>query len=230
MWASGVLWKEHATFAMATLRKFGFGTHSLQGQIMEEVDCLMGELQKKDKQSINIKSTLDASVSNVICSILFGRRFDYEDAKFKELVISLEKMFASTNPSSPVFIFSTLHHLPMSSFGQMEKSFKEIDEFTKEMIQEHRRKFDENNINDFIDSFLMEKKRRGTEGNSTFTGSYFILLQIQSVFLLKKKKHSKPTKEKNLTNSKIKIIIIITRRDLVANNELVFRLFSRFSI
>lgn len=118
----------------------------------------------------------------------------------------------------------------MSSFGQMEKSFKEIDEFTKEMIQEHRRKFDENNINDFIDSFLMEKKRRGTEGNSTFTGSYFILLQIQSVFLLKKKKYSKPTKEKNLTNSKIKIIIIITRRDLVANNELVFRLFSRFSI
>lgn len=117
----------------------------------------------------------------------------------------------------------------MSSFGQMEKSFKEIDEFTKEMIQEHRRKFDENNINDFIDSFLMEKKRRGTGGNSTFTGSYLILLQIQSVFLLKKK-HSKPTKEKNLTNSKIKIIIIITRRDLVANNQLVFRLFSRFSI
>lgn len=75
----------------------------------------------------------------------------------------------------------------MSSFGQMEKSFKEIDEFTKEMIQEHRRKFDENNINDFIDSFLMEKKRRGTGGNSTFSGSYFILLQIQSVFLLKKK-------------------------------------------
>uniref|UniRef100_A0A8W8NG85 Uncharacterized protein n=1 Tax=Magallana gigas TaxID=29159 RepID=A0A8W8NG85_MAGGI len=63
------------------MRKFGFGTHNLQGQIMEEVDCLM------------------------------------------------EKMFASTNPSSPVFIFPTLHHLPMSSFGQMEKSFKEIDEF-----------------------------------------------------------------------------------------------------
>lgn len=181
MWASGVLWKEHATFAMATLRKFGFGTHSLQGQIMEEVDCLMGELQKKDKQSINIKSTLDASVSNVICSILFGRRFDYEDAKFKELVISLEKMFASTNPSSPVFIFPTLHHLPMSSFGQMEKSFKEIDEFTKEMIQEHRRKFDENNINDFIDSFLMEKKRRGTEGNSTFTDEQLTIV-IREIF------------------------------------------------
>lgn len=212
---------------MATMRKFGFRTHSLQGQIMKEVDCLMDELAKQNKQSINIKSTLDASVSNVICSLLFGKRFDYEDAKFKELVISLEKMFASTNPSSPVFIFPMLHHLPMSSFGQMEKSFKEIDEFTKEMIQEHKRKFDENNINDFIDSFLLEKKWRGTGENSTFTGLYFIILLIQSVFLLKKKKHSRPTKEMNLTNSKIKKIII-TRRDLVANNELAIRLFSSY--
>lgn len=75
-------------------------------------------------------STLVASVSNLICSLSFEKRFDNEYAKFKELVISLEKKFASTNQSSPLFIFPMLHYLLMSSFGQMEKGFKEIDEFT----------------------------------------------------------------------------------------------------
>lgn len=170
MWSSGKLWEEHATFAMTSLRKFGFGKHCLQSQIMEEVDCLMDELGKNENQPFNIKHTLDKSVSNVICLFLFGKRFDYNDVKFQRLVIFLEEMFINTNPSSPVFIFPLLHRLPMSSFAHMENSFKEIDAFTKEMIEEHIQNFN-GNIYDFIDNFLSEQRKRKDDKNSTFTGN-----------------------------------------------------------
>lgn len=181
MWSSGELWKEHATFAMKAMRKFGFGTNSLQGQIMEEVDYLMEELEKVQNQPFDIKKKLDTSVSNVICSLLFGKRFDYEDVKFKRLVLFLEQMFVHTNPSSSVFIFPSLHRLPKSSFAQMENSFREIDAFTKEMIEEHKRNFEENRINDFIDTFLLEKKRRENKENTTFTDEQ-LTITIREIF------------------------------------------------
>lgn len=38
----------------------------------------------------------------------------------------------------------------------MEKSFWDIDVFIKEIIEEYRWYFDENNINDYVDGFLFE--------------------------------------------------------------------------
>lgn len=58
-------------------------------QIMEEVDCLMEELEKYENKPFDIQNTLNTSVSNVICSLLFGKRFDYEDAIFKRLMVLL---------------------------------------------------------------------------------------------------------------------------------------------
>lgn len=44
---------------------------------MEEVDCLMDELEKNENQPLDIKHTLDQSVSNVICLAMFGTRRNY---------------------------------------------------------------------------------------------------------------------------------------------------------
>lgn len=76
LWSSGSMWKEQRTFALTTMRKLGFGKRCLQGQIMEEVDCLMEELEKYGNKPFDIQNILNTSVSNVICSLLFGKRFD----------------------------------------------------------------------------------------------------------------------------------------------------------
>lgn len=168
MWSSGPVWEEHRAFALTTMKKLGFGKHSLQGQIMEKVDCLMDEVDKFENKPFDIHHALNTAVSNVICSLLFGKRFDHDDTKFKNLIKLLNKMFASTNPSSPAFVFPLLRFLPGSGFHNMEKSFRDIDAFTKEIIEEHRRHFDENNINDYVDGFLFEQTQKK---NSTFTGN-----------------------------------------------------------
>nr|APJ38062.1 CYP2AU1 protein [Crassostrea brasiliana] len=172
--SSGALWKDQRTFALTTLRKFGFGKRCLQTQIMDEVDCLMEELEKLENKPFDIQNILNTSVSNVICSLLFGKRFGYEDAKFKHLIVLLNKLFLTGSASSPVSIFPVLRFLPIFNFNTVKKIFRDVDAFIKGIIDGHRQNFDKSNINDFIDAFLLEQTRKG-ERDTTFTDDQMII-------------------------------------------------------
>ena len=169
-WSSGAWWKEQRTFALTTMRRFGFGRRCLQGQVMEEVDCLMDEFEKYEGKPFNVQNQLKTSVSNVICSLLFGKRFDYEDTKFKRLMDLLNTLLAVLNFSSPAFIFPELSKVKFFHFNDANPTLKALSEFIGEMVEEHRQNFDENNINDYIDAYLLEQKQRTSEINTTFTG------------------------------------------------------------
>lgn len=86
-------------------------------------------------------------------------------------MVLLNKLFATLSISSPAFIFPFLRYLLMFKLDSVQKILGDIDAFMREIINEHRRNFDENNINDFIDGFLLKQKQRGTEEDSTFIGN-----------------------------------------------------------
>lgn len=123
---------------------------------MEEVDCFMDEVDKFENKLFDIYYVLNIVVFNVICFLLFGKRFDYEDVKFKNLIKLLNKMFVFINLFLLVFVFLLFCFLLGLGFYNMEKSFWDIDVFIKEIIEEYRWYFDENNINDYVDGFLFE--------------------------------------------------------------------------
>ncbi|XP_061170599.1 cytochrome P450 2B4-like [Saccostrea echinata] len=169
LWSSGSLWKEMRTFSLMTLRKFGFGRRCLENQIIDEVDCLMEKLEKYENEAFDIQSLLNASVANVICSLLFGKRFDYDETRFQRLIYLLSRFFRSISLSSPVFLFPSLRHIRIFNIDSVKENTNAMTAFFNEMIEEHRRNFDENNINDFIDAYLLEQKQRGNEINTNFT-------------------------------------------------------------
>ncbi|XP_061184491.1 cytochrome P450 2B4-like [Saccostrea echinata] len=169
VWSSGPLWKETRSFALMTLRKFGFGRRCMESQIMEEVDCLMEKLGKCENEVLDIKNVLNASTANVICSLLFGRRFDYDDTRFKRLIDLLSKSFSSVTTASPVFIFPSLRNIRIFYIDPVLENVHAFRAFLDEIIEEHRRSFDENHIDDFIDAFLLEQKQRSNEINTIFT-------------------------------------------------------------
>ena len=173
-WSSGAWWKEQRTFALTTMRKIGFGKMCLQGQVMEEVDCLMDEFEKYEGRPFNIHYQLKISVSNVICSLLFGKRFEYEDAKFRLLMELINKLLTVVNFSSPAFIFPSLSRFSIFNFDKANPTIKALCEFIHERVEEHRQTFDENNIRDYIDAYLVEQKQRTSERNTTFTGEITI--------------------------------------------------------
>ncbi|XP_061185633.1 cytochrome P450 2E1-like [Saccostrea echinata] len=175
VWSSGPLWKEQRTFALTTMRKFGFGRRCLESQIMDEVDCLMDELEKYGQEAFDIQRMLNTSVSNVICSLLFGKRFNYEDEKFKRLIYILNELFSTANASSIGFLFPWVRHFQIGSTRTIMGNISAMTAFVTEMVEEHRLNFDENNINDYIDAYLLEQSQRGNEINTTFTDEQLVV-------------------------------------------------------
>ena len=68
-------------FAFNALRKVGFGKRSLQYK--GRFRLFDGRTKKNLNKPFDIQNTGIISISNVICSLVFGKRFDYVDAKLE---------------------------------------------------------------------------------------------------------------------------------------------------
>ena len=56
-------------------------------------DVLIGSPQETGRTSFSPKHLLDNAVANIICSMLFDKRFDYNDTEFQQLRADLDKVF-----------------------------------------------------------------------------------------------------------------------------------------
>ncbi|KAL7991104.1 hypothetical protein Chor_014534 [Crotalus horridus] len=92
--ATGQTWKHQRRFSMATLKVLGMGKSSLQYQIQEEAEKLVEEFRKSEGKPMNPYLALNLAVSNVICALVFGRRFSTEDETFHRLLEAIEKIFS----------------------------------------------------------------------------------------------------------------------------------------
>uniref|UniRef100_H2ZSH8 Cytochrome P450 family 2 subfamily U member 1 n=1 Tax=Latimeria chalumnae TaxID=7897 RepID=H2ZSH8_LATCH len=87
----GPVWRQQRRFSHSTLRHFGLGKLSLEPRIQEEFLFVKREMLKHGKDPFNPSSLISNAVSNVICSMSFGRRFESEDSEFKRELRQVER-------------------------------------------------------------------------------------------------------------------------------------------
>ncbi|KAG8448795.1 hypothetical protein GDO86_015749 [Hymenochirus boettgeri] len=170
--SNGERWKQIRRFSINTLKNFGMGKRSIEERIQGEAQCLVKEFRKRVGTPFDPTYLLSLAVSNVICSILLGERFDYEDEEFLNLLSLLKEIFQILTskwgllsyglPKTLFYLLSPLR----KTFGCLDK----VRAFVEESVKKHRETLDVHCPRDFIDCFLIkmdeEKNNPETEFHS----------------------------------------------------------------
>ncbi|NXK08892.1 CP2CL protein, partial [Herpetotheres cachinnans] len=163
-------WLQVRRFALSTLRNFGMGKRSVEERIQEETEYLLEEINKTKGTPFDPTFMLSCAISNVICSIVFGKRYDYKDKKFLTLMNNMNNIFEMVNShwGQLYQMFSNiLDYLP----GPHNKIFTESDSlkaFVSEEVKIHQASLDPRSPQDFIDCFLSKMEEEKEHPNSSF--------------------------------------------------------------
>ncbi|XP_044025010.1 cytochrome P450 2K1-like isoform X2 [Siniperca chuatsi] len=86
VWSNGDSWKEMRRFALTNLKDFGMGKKACEDKIIEECDYLIEVFKKFKGEAFDTTQPIHYAVSNIICSMVYGSRFEYDDPVFTSLV------------------------------------------------------------------------------------------------------------------------------------------------
>ena len=171
--SSGEVWKAQRTFALKSLRSFGFGKKSHESKILDEVAVFLNILDETKGNSFSMTDIIHRCISNVICSIALGKHYEHNDPEFKQLLDMFQANLRVVHVASLTEVFPFLRLIPGDVFKR-KKLLDNVQCFKNVMatyVTEHKRTFDENNLRDFIDCYIKELQH-GQNQSHHFTGNY----------------------------------------------------------
>ncbi|XP_077990972.1 cytochrome P450 2C20-like [Glandiceps talaboti] len=175
----GKRWHDQRQFMLKTLRAFGVGKRNVEEIVHTELNHLTEFLENLSEKPSDVGHVLECVIANVVCKFGFGQRFNYDDPKFNSTLRNFATVAALVENSGAVNFLPFLRHIP----GQ--DKVKEIielkaytEDFVREIVEEHRAKFDPEVINDFTDAYLLEMSKYKDDVDTTFTDQVMVDLLL----------------------------------------------------
>ncbi|KAM6471618.1 cytochrome P450 2B4-like isoform 2-T2 [Liasis olivaceus] len=157
-------WRELRRFTLSTLRDFGMGKKRMSERVQEEALCLAEEVATTKGQPFDPRRRFTSAVSNVICAVVFGNRFDYKDQTFMENQKTMESQLGLFT-SFLGMLYNTFPKIMEHFPGQHTKIFadtKKLCDFIHEKVELHRKTLDPQNPRDYIDCFLIKSEKQNS--------------------------------------------------------------------
>ncbi|XP_070764585.1 cytochrome P450 2J6-like [Enoplosus armatus] len=177
--SNGEIWKRQRRFALSTLRSFGLGKSTMEQNICEEIRHLQEEMEKEKGEPFNPAGLFNNAVSNIICQLVMGKRFDYSDDNFQLMLKYLSEV---------LWLEGSIWGLLYQSFPGVMKClpgphnklfshFNTIKDFISQEIKRHKKDLDHNNPRDYIDAFIIEMENH-KESDLGFTETNLALCSL----------------------------------------------------
>ncbi|XP_037053590.1 cytochrome P450 2D28-like [Peromyscus leucopus] len=166
----GPEWREQRKFSVSTMRNFGLGKKSLEQWVTDEAGHLRDAFADQAGRPFNPNAILDKATCNVISSLIFARRFEYEDPYLIRMLELLKGGLTDVFGFIPQVLnmFPILLRIP----GLADKVFqgqKNLAAMLEDLLTEHRKTQDpEQPPRDLTDAFLAEVEKAKGNPESSF--------------------------------------------------------------
>ncbi|KAM9324496.1 cytochrome P450 2D6 [Gastrophryne carolinensis] len=175
----GRAWQEQRRFSLTTLRDFGMGKKTLEARVIEEAEFLCAEFHSQQGQPFDPHYSVNTAVSNIISSIMFGDRFEYNDETFNKLL----QIFEDALKAEGGFMAQVLSAIPCLCRipGLPQRIFKpqvQMSAYMKEMVLEQRDTWNPTYTRHFIDAFLLEMEKTKDDKESSFNEGNLVTTPI----------------------------------------------------
>ncbi|KAM8844043.1 cytochrome P450 2K1-like [Spinachia spinachia] len=171
IFANGESWKEMRRFALSNLRDFGMGKKAAEDKIIEEIHYLIKEFERHEGQPFSTAQSINYAVSNIICSIVYGSRFEYSDEEFK-LMVERTNVNVQLAGSPSVQLFDMYPWIFQWANNRMrfKRNVAENRKHIKGLIGRLQETLNVEMCRGFVDSFLAHKQKLEDSG---ITDSYY---------------------------------------------------------
>ncbi|KAM6913472.1 cytochrome P450 2K1-like [Lycodopsis pacificus] len=158
--ANGESWKEMRRFALSNLRDFGMGKKAAEDKIIEEIQYLNEVFERHEGKPFSATQSMNYAVSNIICSIVYGSRFDYSDAEFTCMVDRAnDNARLSGSPSIQLYNIYPWIFQWVSNKMRLRKNVAENRKQIKQLIGRLQETLNAQMCRGFVDSFLAHKQK-----------------------------------------------------------------------
>lgn len=184
LFANGDSWKAMRRFALSTLRDFGMGKKMSEEKIVDETRYLREVFEKFQGNPFDTTQPVNYAVSNIISAIVYGKRFEYEDPKFQNMVNKAKKNIQMIG-SVVIQIYNMCPALGpwMKTWRLVMKSRESLRREIKELVYILQETLNPLESRGFIDSFLIHKQSTQDSGE---TKSHFheqnLIITVSNLF------------------------------------------------
>uniref|UniRef100_A0A672IND9 Cytochrome P450 2K1-like n=1 Tax=Salarias fasciatus TaxID=181472 RepID=A0A672IND9_SALFA len=179
LFANGDSWKEMRRFALSTLKDFGMGKRSAESKILDECDHLVEVLENHQGKPFDTTPPLTHATANIISSIVYGSRFEYNDFRFQNLVSRANENIRLVGSPS-ILLYNMFPRLTswVKNRHQILRNAQLTISDVKDLVKQLRETLIPHSCRGLVDCFLIRKQKNEdssvgasqfTEENLTFT-------------------------------------------------------------
>uniref|UniRef100_A0A3Q2XXV7 Cytochrome P450 2K1-like n=3 Tax=Hippocampus comes TaxID=109280 RepID=A0A3Q2XXV7_HIPCM len=184
LWNNGESWKEMRRFTLTNLRDFGMGKKACEDKIIEECQHLLEVFRNFRGEAFDTQQPVNYAVSNIICSLVFGSRFRYDDPAFTAMVQRTSRSIQIVGgPSLLLYnMFPWLGKWFSSAREELHNLGKANRKQATELIQALKETFNPQSSRGLVDAFLLRQQQQEDTGDVGHFHNANLLMTVSNLF------------------------------------------------